>query len=407
MEIGPIFRALTHQKSRFWLITIEIALTLAIVANCLNMIADERAKIQRPTGLDEQHLLVVGSEPFVTDLEEETYQRVDFEEDLRAINALPGVRSVTAVSAIPLSGGGSAHGRRPVGSDLEVMIVPVIWVGAHALETLGVELAEGRDFVEADFLEDQAETGGEASRNVILTRAMADALFPDGDALGKAIDSDDDSTPPETIVGIIAQMHNHWPHSPWAERVMLIPGRAYGPRGVRFLVRSEPGRVDELYTSLEAALVRVNDRRIVGVRTLKEIKARTYRANLVVARLLGVLSFLLVLVTSLGIIGLTSFSVTQRTREIGTRRALGATRGAILRYFLVENWLVTSVGLALGLVLTYGLSFALAESAEVMRMNWTNVATGMLMLWTAGLLAALLPALRGATVPPVIATRTV
>jgi len=215
MEIGPIFRALTHQKSRFWLITIEIALTLAIVANCLNMIADERAKIQRPTGLDEQHLLVVGSEPFVTDLEEETYQRVDFEEDLRAINALPGVRSVTAVSAIPLSGGGSAHGRRPVGSDLEVMIVPVIWVGAHALETLGVELAEGRDFVEADFLEDQAETGGEASRNVILTRAMADALFPDGDALGKAIDSDDDSTPPETIVGIIAQMHNHWPHSPW------------------------------------------------------------------------------------------------------------------------------------------------------------------------------------------------
>jgi putative ABC transport system permease protein len=202
-------------------------------------------------------------------------------------------------------------------------------------------------------------------------------------------------------------MHNHWPHSPWAERLMLIPARPYGSRGVQFMVRAEPGRVDELYTALEATLLRVDDRRIVGVRTLKEIKAKTYRANRVVSQLLGVLSFLLVLVTSLGIIGLTSFSVTQRTREIGTRRALGATRGAILRYFLVENWLVTSVGLALGLALTYGLSFALAESAEVMRMSWTNVATSMLMLWVAGLLAALIPALRGTAVPPVIATRTV
>ena len=99
--------------------------------------------------------------------------------------------------------------------------------------------------------------------------------------------------------------------------------------------------------------------------------------------------------------------MTQRTREIGTRRALGATRGAILRYFLVENWLVTSAGLTLGLVLTYGLNLALAQLAEVSRIGWTQVATGMLVLWLAGLMAALVPALRGTTVPPVLATRTV
>jgi putative ABC transport system permease protein len=143
------------------------------------------------------------------------------------------------------------------------------------------------------------------------------------------------------------------------------------------------------------------------VRTLTEIKAQTYSSNMVVIQMLGGVSLLLVVVSSLGVIGLTSFSVTQRTREIGTRRALGATRLAILRYFLVENWIVTSAGLALGLVLTLALNYVLAQWADVSRIAWTHVASGMVLLWLVGLLAALVPALRGTAVPPVVATRTV
>ena len=188
---------------------------------------------------------------------------------------------------------------------------------------------------------------------------------------------------------------------------MLIPRRPVGERGTRYMVRTEPGMTDDLYTRVETELLRANPGRLVSVRTLEEIKAETYLPSTVVSQMLGGLSVLLVLVTSLGIIGLTSFSVTQRTREIGTRRALGATRVAILRYFLVENWLVTSVGLGLGLVLTYGLNFALAHGAEVVRIGWGHVATGMALLWLAGLIAALAPAWRGTTVPPVVATRTV
>jgi putative ABC transport system permease protein len=103
------------------------------------------------------------------------------------------------------------------------------------------------------------------------------------------------------------------------------------------MVRTEPGMTDDLYTRVESELARANGGRIVTVRSLAEVKAETYRSNTAVTQMLGGLSLLLVLVTSLGIIGLTSFSVAQRTREIGTRRALGATRLAILRYFLVEN----------------------------------------------------------------------
>ena len=66
MEIGPIFRALINQRSRFWLITIEIALTLAVVTNCITMIRDQRASMLRPTGMDVDNILVVRTEPFST-----------------------------------------------------------------------------------------------------------------------------------------------------------------------------------------------------------------------------------------------------------------------------------------------------------------------------------------------------
>lgn len=123
--------------------------------------------------------------------------------------------------------------------------------------------------------------------------------------------------------------------------------------------------------------------------------------------MISVVVVLLVLVTSLGIVGLTSFTVAQRTRQIGTRRALGATRGDILRYFLVENWIITGVGLALGVVLALGLNYALVSFANSPKMPIGLLLGGMALLWGTGVLAALAPAWRATQVSPEIATRTV
>jgi putative ABC transport system permease protein len=145
----------------------------------------------------------------------------------------------------------------------------------------------------------------------------------------------------------------------------------------------------------------------VEVKTLKEIKANTYDTNTGMIQIFLGVSFLLVAITTLGIVGLTSFSVIQRTRQIGTRRALGATRSAIVRYFLVETWIITGFGLAMGLILSYGLNYLLAGIADASRLEWRLLAVGMLLFWGMGLVAALLPALRGTTVSPVVATQTV
>ena len=64
MELGPIFRSLVHNKARFWLIALEVAMTLAIVANCVNWMVDLRAEFQRPTGIDEQNVLLVATQPW-------------------------------------------------------------------------------------------------------------------------------------------------------------------------------------------------------------------------------------------------------------------------------------------------------------------------------------------------------
>ena len=410
MELGPIFRALINHKSRFWLITIEIGLTLAVIVNCVNMIVDQRQTMNRPTGLDLENTLVVRTEPYAPDLREESAVEQLYDEDLRQLRAMPGVIAATGISAVPLSGGGSASGRKNAESDDESITAPYFVMGDQALDTLGVKLVEGRGFLESDFPEkieeDQAyENEQVSSRNVILTQELADKLFPDGGALGQRI-SDRDGEESEIVVGIIERMHCSWPQSTAAERVLLFPGRPAGTRRSTYLVRVEPGAVEELYTAVEEKMLDTHGGRLVSVETLAEVKKDQYSDDVAFSQLLGGLSALLLLVTSMGIIGVTSFSVTQRTREIGTRRALGATRWAILRYFLVENWVVTTTGLTLGLILTLGLNFLLANLSNVPTVGATQVLAAMIGLWMVALLAALVPALRGMTVSPVIATRS-
>ncbi len=102
-----------------------------------------------------------------------------------------------------------------------------------------------------------------------------------------------------------------------------------------------------------------------------------------------------------------SFWVAQRTKQIGTRRALGATRTSILRYFLTENFLITSVGLMLGAILTYGFSFWLMTNYQAKLLPWHYVPIGFLCLWALGQLAVLGPATRASRVSPAVATRSV
>jgi putative ABC transport system permease protein len=122
--------------------------------------------------------------------------------------------------------------------------------------------------------------------------------------------------------------------------------------------------------------------------------------------LVGVCAALLI-VTALGIVGLGSFWVAQRRRQIGVRRALGATRGNILRYFQTENFLLATIGIALGMLFAWVINLFLMHHYELPRLPLAYLPIGAIALWLIGQAAVLGPAMRASAVPPVVATRSV
>jgi len=400
LDLGPLCRALGRQRSRFFLIALEIALTLAIVTNCVNLLMDLREVMLRPSGLDEQNQISVAVRPFSEDLRDEQASRQARRLDLERLRQIPGVKAVATISAMPLSGGGSSTGRRPEGSEIQPVLAPYFEVSDQAVQALGVELVRGRDFVPEDFGEPEVQP-------VLMTESLAKVLFPDGDALGKKIESRQGDGR-QIIVGILSRMTNAWPDSTFYERAMLLPVPHPGDvEFYRFLIRTEPGRRDEVAALVDRALLERHEGRLIEVATMAEVRGDTFRDSVGLIRLLSAVVVMLVLVTALGIAGLTSFSVTQRIKQIGTRRALGASRMDILRYFLVENWIVTTAGLVIGIAASFGLNSALLNWADAPRLSFALIAGGMILLWAIGLGAAFAPARRAMMLPPVIATRSV
>ena len=123
--------------------------------------------------------------------------------------------------------------------------------------------------------------------------------------------------------------------------------------------------------------------------------------------MLMVVIALLLLINSLGIIGLVSFWVTQRTKQIGTRRALGATKLDILKYFLTENLIITCIGIVIGSILAMALNNWLVVEFSLSRLPLTYLGSGAIIVIIMGLIAVCAPAMRAVSVPPAVATRSV
>ncbi len=239
----------------------------------------------------------------------------------------------------------------------------------------------------------------------IVSRAYAALMFPEGQPLGKTFEDDDGDR--YQVVGVIDTFYN--PYA-WkiGEYVTFYPQRQGSYEGgTSYLVRVVPGQLDAVHKAVEQTLATVNGNRTYRLRTIPDVKRQFLGGQTLLVRLLSLVIVVLLFVTGLGIMGLTSFSVAERTRQIGTRRALGAGRADILRHFLLENWITTTAGIVLGVALAVGLNLTLLKQVDGPKITAGLLATGALLLWAAGLLATLWPALRGARVMPAEATRNI
>lgn len=403
-EIGPILRALTRNKVGALLIAVQIAVTMTIIVNSIFIIQERSGLMDRESGVDEANSFYLTSTGFGASFNPQN----TVTEDLHAIRNTPGVIDAVQINAIPVSGGGwSMSLQVEPGEDKESSGAAIYMVDEHGLDALDLELIAGDNF-SATEIRWRDRGASDWPTTAIITQSLAEALFPDNDwqhALGKTMYINQDR--PILIKGIIDKLQAPWIGWDGLEQVMLSPERMLF-ESTRYYIRTEPGMRDTLMPEIEEMLAAINKQRIIrGMRTVEETRERSYRRHGAMIKILTTTMVILTIVTALGIVGLASFSVNRRKKQIGTRRALGASQSAILRYFMVENFLISSMGVVLGAALTIGLNVILVNTFSLSPIDWYYIPIGMLVLWIVGQIAVFGPAKKAAGIAPAIATRTV
>jgi putative ABC transport system permease protein len=403
LNVRPILSALLRNRTGAVLVAVQIALALAILVNAAYIVKQRIDVLTAPTGIDDHNLFAIEFEGFT--------QHYNFDaslsEDLAYLRSLDGVVSASASNAVPESGGGSSFFfyETPDRHSADAVWAAMYEMDEQGLTTLGTHLVAGRAFRREEILPPMTPQNElRPMPPVIVTEALARALFPDGNAAGKT--TYDPLGRPVAIVGVIANMRGPYRQEEYKERVFLA---AQLPKvfGLVYLVRTKPGKRDEVMRIATEHLRSSNvDRVIEATRSIDTYKQRTYQSERITAIVLTFVTGLLIAVAALGIFGLATFNVSTRTKQIGTRRAVGARKRDIVRHFLVENGLITTAGVISGCALALGVGFELSVQYKLPRLDLYYLVGGIVVLWVIGQLAAWQPARRAATVPPSVATRT-
>lgn len=404
-----ILSTLARQRLMPSLVVAQIALACAILANALFLLAQQLGPMLVPDGIARDELLLV--DQLVS--RNGQWRRAEIDAGARALRALPGVRSATPAVGLPMKQSlvMTYDLRGPGGS-----VTASAYAGEGLLDTLGLELAQGRDFLSGeyadfDLMAEDGETGAVAP--VILTRSLARRLFPEGHAVGGTL-RDRDGQGRYVVVGIVRHLLRYQIgelDDGRAEYSILVPRRITGTPVLAYAVRAEADQRD----AVRAAIAGVLGREFAGalapeidvrVDDYESLRREAFRPRRAAVWLLATVSGVVTLITLVGIGGLTGYWVAQRRRQIGIRRALGATCGQILAYFRWENLTVTAAGLLLGMPLAYAVNLWLMRHYELPRLPLAYLPLGALVLWLLGQLAVTGPARRAAMIPPAIATRS-
>jgi putative ABC transport system permease protein len=384
------------------LVVAEIALSLVLLVGAGLMIRSFAQLLSIDPGYDPKNLLT-----FQISLPNRRYpnssQVTAFcREALERISACPGVRSVAMSYSLPpfgfeIDGGFYVEGHEPSNhNEAPDTILGLISPGYF--QTLKTPLIEGRDFTEQD--------NNERSRVVIINETMARGFFGGRGVVGKrmktAIDGMKDWY---EVIGVVAdERFFGWDSdlSPWT----YFPYIAYPIRDMTFAVRT---RIDPMHvsSSVRRAIWSIDkDLPFTEVSTMEQRLSQSFAGRRFHMILLGVFAALALVLSLVGIYGVMSYSVAQRTHEIGIRIALGAERHQVLRLVLKQGLVVTAIGLGIGLAGAFALTRFLASM--LYGVHPTDTVTFVLvslLLVASGLLACYVPGRRATKVDPMIALR--
>jgi putative ABC transport system permease protein len=414
MSVRHIVSSLRRNRLMPLLVIVQVAIACAILCNAFFLLDERLAPMLVPDGIAPGQVIEV--DQIVAN--GRSWSRSEIEACTRALQAIPGVERVAPAMGIPLNSSMRLSTQLQASGGPKVSVDE--FLGQGMLDALGLKLVAGRDFLPGEYHDSGMGTIGKDSPNtlqpIIITQALADKLFGPGPALGQSLRNPDSKHGGlYQVVGVVRHLLRYQLDNASdgrAEDAMLVPGRIVGTPILSYVVRSQASQRARVLKAIPGLLKKqLGSSLMPGVtitaHTFEALRSSVFSSWRAAVWLLGTVCLVVVVVTAVGIMGLTGYWVQQRTRQVGIRRALGARRRDILHYFLTENLLIVGIGVLLGMMLAYGINLYLMRHYELERMPLAYLPIGAAALWLLGQLAVLSPALRAAAVPPVVATRSV
>jgi putative ABC transport system permease protein len=387
------------------LVVLEVALAMVVLTGAGLMIQSMARLLNVAPGFDPHNVLALGmSLP-----QENTFYgppgHPQFARNLQEyVGSIPGVISVSAVSHAPVGGGNAGRGfviegRPDPGSGNQPGAKYTI-ACPNYFQTMGIKQVSGREFTERDSLS--------APGVIVINEAMAKRYWPNEDPIGKRIKigSFNSDTPWLTVVGITQDVkQGGLDQTPRPEFFRPYNQAAWPVMTVVVRTASSPGL---FINPVKQALARFEpDRAVSGARTMEEVIYDSVGSRRFPMMLLAAFSLVALTLSAVGISGVVAFSVSQRTREIGIRLALGAQKGAVIRLALTRSMAAALIGVGLGLAASFALTrFLTSLLFEVKPMDPLVLGSAALILTGVAFIACYLPARRATTVDPMAALRS-
>ncbi|MEA9558516.1 FtsX-like permease family protein [Xanthomonas nasturtii] len=405
IPVRPILTAMRSHRAAVALLVVQIALTLAVLCNLVFIIRGTAERVEVSTGVDEANIAVIQSIGVVGADNPGTVGK-----SLAALKNVPGVQSA-AFGAPPLW--------RPtlspifISPDAKEPIAQAYQLAGSTgySRVMGITVLEGsgiRSDETPSIVDIIGNKEGRIQLPALLTPSLAARLFPDTSVVGKTLYGNIWGIPIRLrIVGIMSPIRAVLTGRAEDADAVLTEFQVSSDRlGGAYVLRSTGGQMHSVLPIAVQAMQRTNPGQVLqDVKSVARLREEYFQSDRLTAKLMLTLVAVLLTVTALGMGGLAAFWVQQRTKQIGIRRALGATRADILHYFQVENFIIVTAGVILGAFFAFALNAFLMKRFELQRLEVSTVCIGMCMIWILGQLAILGPALRAASIQPVVATR--
>ncbi|RJE77685.1 hypothetical protein BGP78_01425 [Pseudoalteromonas sp. MSK9-3] len=394
----PIIKTFKKKKTTPILLAFQIAVTFMVLVNAIYMIHERNELIASPVGVDIHNTLVV-----ITNLSDEQGDLANqLEDDLIALKNIYGVVNAAPMTALPLEGWGAFLEFRFDPDEEYVAFGGYFGSNEDVIDALGLKLIAGESFSASD-IQTTELNGLHKSAKILITKALAKKISPDDwrAILGKSIYYYKE---PHEVIGVIEQLQNAW--SSWsAVEYTVISSVRETNQSQRYIIRIEPGQLENVMKAIPDALLTHAFKRIETIEPLSEVKKRSYQEDVATNQLLTSVCIGLTIITLIGILGQAKFTINRRIKQIGTRRALGASKSQVVGYFMLENAIISTIGVVIGILAAIILNNQFVELLSITPVPVNFLLFGAIAIILLGQLAVAYPVSQAAKVSPAITTK--